>query len=88
MNTSTLAVNLYYKLINGIAVPGGMLHHWSTKLVVFLTNQLNSPNPNSPSPLYGWGGATRLDLARLDRPKPTTNKIKDSNNKTDSDWNN
>ena len=39
--------NLYYKLINGIAVPGGMLHQWSTKLVVFLTNELNSPNPNS-----------------------------------------
>ena len=24
--------NLYYNLINGIAVPGGKLHQWSTKL--------------------------------------------------------
>ena len=70
--------NLYYKLINGIAVPEGMVHQWSTKLVVFLTNQLNSLNPNSVSPSYGGWGAPLMgpDLTWLDRPKPSQNSHK------------
>ena len=55
--------NLYYNLIHGIAVPGGKLHQWSTKLQVFLTNELNSLNPNSANSLYGGWGAPLMGIA-------------------------